>query len=85
VDITYDAISQSLVFAAFTSQQTEPWQLTLESLEAEKKVEVGVLGVEAPIAPESFTLSGFLHVVGVDDKLGEGWEIFYCQHRLTVM
>lgn len=69
VDINYDAISQSLVVAAFTSKQTEPWQLTLQSLEVDK-VEVGVLGLENPVAPESFTLSGFLHVVGVDKKLG---------------
>lgn len=70
VDITYDAISQSLVLSAFTSQQAEPWQLTIAAPAPEQKVEIGVLGLDNAIDPEGITLSGFIHVVGVDNKLG---------------
>ena len=70
VDFTYDAIAQTLVVAAYTARKQQPWQVAMEILETNKKVEVGVLGVEKPIDPESFTISGFVHVVGHDKKLG---------------
>ncbi|KAI5795199.1 PIG-X [Geopyxis carbonaria] len=69
VDLKYDAVSQTFVASAFWSRPKEPWRGTLKSLENDPKIEVGVLGHEKPMAEESFTLSGFLHVVGTDDKL----------------
>jgi len=36
----------------------------------QRNIEVGVLGNDKPMAEESLTLGGVLHVVGRDDKLG---------------
>jgi hypothetical protein len=70
IDLRYDAISQSLIINTFRSQPAEPWRETLQPVGTHKNIEVGVLGNEKPIATESLTLGGFLHVVGKDDKLG---------------
>jgi len=69
IDLRYDAISQSLIINTFRSQPAEPWRETLQAVGTHKNIEVGVLGNEKPIAAESLTLGGFLHVVGKDDKL----------------
>jgi len=70
IDIKFDAVSQTLVANTFWSQPKEPWQETIRTTQGHKNIEVGVLGNERPMDDESLTLGGFLHVVGVDNKLG---------------
>lgn len=81
VDIDYDSISHTLTFAARWSRPPaifyEPlsgnvtedaWSLIVDSYSGAEKVEVGVLSNESPTDPSEINLSGFLTVVGQDDR-----------------
>ena len=70
VDLKYDAISQTLIVNSFWSRPEQPWQVMVQPAGAHRNIEVGVLGNDKPMGPESLTLGGVLHVVGKDDKMG---------------
>ncbi|KAI9847798.1 MAG: protease B nonderepressible form [Sclerophora amabilis] len=73
VDIDYDAISHMLVFKAFwdAAPSSGLWAEDIQNSSEKDKVEVGVLAKEKATEPEELSFSGFLTVVGEDDKPGE--------------
>lgn len=81
VDIDFDAISHSLSINAFWDASVNPhgWSETVEKSRSQDKIEVGVLEAEKPTEPEELSLSGFLTVVGEDDKPGT------CQHHESIL
>lgn len=81
VDIDYDSISHTLTLTAHWSRPPsvfyEPlsgnvtenaWSMIVDSSSGAEKVEVGVLSNETPTDPSEINLSGFLTVVGEDDR-----------------
>jgi len=81
MDMDYDSISHTLTFTAHWSRPpavlydpvsgnvTEnAWSVTVHSSPKAKKVEVGVLSNEAANDPCEINLSGFLTVLGEDDR-----------------
>ena len=81
VDVDYDTISHTLTFTARWSRPpavlydplsgniTEnAWSLIVDSSRSAEKVEVGVLSNEIPTDQSEINLSGFLTVVGEDDR-----------------
>jgi len=74
LDLKWDSISQTLVVNRFWSRPGEPRRETVAGDDRKRRnIEVGVLGNDKPMAEESLTLGGVLHVVGRDDKLGMLW------------
>ncbi|KAA8904545.1 PIG-X [Sphaerosporella brunnea] len=84
IDLKYDAVSQTLVANSFWSRPEQPWQETVKSVEGHKNIEVGVLGNDPPIAPESLTMGGVLHVVAKDDKLEPVMFTFPSRHHRSL-
>ncbi|KAI9790402.1 MAG: protease B nonderepressible form [Peltula sp. TS41687] len=70
VDIDFDAISHILSIHAFWPASAKPngWSETFARSRSQDKIEVGVLEAEKPTEPEELSFSGFLTVVGEDDK-----------------
>ena len=73
VDIDYDAISHALVFNVFWAQSSDkaPWTETIFLPGAEETIEVGILSTEPNPDPDIVGFSGFLAVLGQDDKLSK--------------
>lgn len=69
IDMKYDIISQSFVGSAFYAESEKSENIRLTRKTADQRVEVGVLGANPPMAEESITLSGSIHVIG-DEKMG---------------
>jgi hypothetical protein len=80
VDLDYDSISHALTLTAFWSKQPEvfydpigefttfdAWNIDIQSKPTDK-VEVGILSPDPPQDPSELSLSGFLAVVGEDDR-----------------
>lgn len=80
VDLDYDSISHALTLTAFWSKQPEvfydpigefttldAWNIDIQSKAADK-VEVGILSADPAQDPSELSLSGFLTVVGEDDR-----------------
>lgn len=72
IDIDFDAISQILSMNVYWDGSFRPhgWTEVLQKSRRQDKIEVGVLEAEKAIEPEHLALSGFLTVVGEDDKPG---------------
>lgn len=72
VDIDYDSISQTLLISGYFSKSpgNHGWTEKIRQREfGWDKVEVGLLALERATSPEELSMSGFLTVVGEDDKL----------------
>ena len=80
IDIDYDSISHALTFTAFWSKQpditydpisdstaVDRWMIDIRSRGTER-VELGILSSEAAQDPSELSLSGFLTVLGQDDR-----------------
>jgi hypothetical protein len=73
VDIDYDAISHALVFNVFWAQSSDKgsWTEKIFLPGAEETIEVGILSTEPNPDPDVVGFSGFLAVLGQDDKLSK--------------
>lgn len=69
IDLKYDAASQELVGSAFFGQSEVSENVEIHKASSIDKVEIGILMHENPIAEESFTVGGQLHVIG-NQKFG---------------
>jgi hypothetical protein len=70
LDIDYDAISHAVVLNAFwnKSPRGPGWTEVIALPGKEETIEVGVLNHEPNPDPEDIAFSGFLTVLGQDDK-----------------
>ena len=85
IDFDFDAISQALIVTTSRDGAPEPfrgWSESIHSHGGGAKVEVGVLSSEQPIEPEELSLSGYLTVLGEDEK--PSMHPLYLYHRNVV-
>ena len=70
LDLDYDSISHSLRITAYWSRpaNSNTWAESITSSSSSEALEVGVLSVEQATDPFEISLSGFLTVVGEDDR-----------------
>jgi hypothetical protein len=69
LDVDYDAISHAVVVNAFWAQAPkESWTETIRLADSEETIEIGVLNHEINPDPEDVQFSGFLTVLGRDEK-----------------
>jgi hypothetical protein len=69
LDVDYDAISHAVVVNAFWAQAPkESWTEAIRLADSEETIEIGVLNHETNPDPEDVQFSGFLTVLGRDEK-----------------
>lgn len=70
IDVDYDSISHAVIFNAFWAQSPDAasWTETISLPGAEETIEIGILSTEPNPDPDIIGFSGFLTVLGQDDK-----------------
>ncbi|KAK5017200.1 protease B nonderepressible form [Cryomyces antarcticus] len=84
LDVDFDSISHALVLNAFwvtSPDRSGAWTETIQLEGDDDTIEVGVLGNEMPTEPEELSLSGFLTVIGEDDRPGATLFSFPSRHH----
>ncbi|TVY23068.1 Protein pbn1 [Lachnellula hyalina] len=81
LDIDFDTISHALSITAFWPQQT--WSSLSLPNTPSNRLEVGILSIQAPQAPEELSLGGFLTVVGEDASPSPTLFSFPARHHPT--
>ena len=81
IDFDFDTISQALVITVFRdgARSLDGWSEQINNYHGGAKVEVGVLLNEKPIESEELSLSGYLAVLGEDEKPSMHlWNLYHC-------
>ncbi|TVY39528.1 Protein pbn1 [Lachnellula subtilissima] len=81
LDIDFDTISHALSITAFWPSQT--WDSLSLPTTPSNRLEVGILSIQAPQAPEELSLGGFLTVVGEDASPSPTLFSFPARHHPT--